>query len=126
MQLLTCLLIGAILLNFALLTKGVLKTEVGMTLTAIAAITLAGPVDGFKALQQGFEEFAKIAVLFTAIAVPAHMLTRSAALHKLGMIEGEFIGKMATKLKVDLVFIVISISLTATYVLAALIHNTTS
>jgi Na+/H+ antiporter NhaD/arsenite permease-like protein len=125
-MLLTGLLIGTILLNFVLLTKGVLKTEVGMGLTAIVAISLAGPTDGLTALQQGFEEFARIAVLFTAIAVPAHMLTRSAALHKLGMIEGEFIGKLAMRLKVDLVLIVVSISLTATYILAALMHNTTS
>ena len=123
---LTCMLLGIILLNFALLTKGILKTEVGMTLTAIIAIILAGPSDGVRALQQGFEEFARIAVLFTAVAVPAHMLIRSAALHKLGMVVGELLGKVTTRSKVDPVFAVVSVSLTMTYVLAALFHNTTS
>src|SRR5689334_20966727 len=97
----TYVLLGIILLNFVLLTKGVLKTEVGMTVTAIIAIILAGPIDGVRALQQGFEEFARIAVLFTAIAVPAHMLIRSAALHKLGMIVGEALGKVTTRSKID-------------------------
>lgn len=123
---LTIVLVGIILINFALLTKEVIPTSVGMTLTALIAIVLAGPADGLDALQEGFSDFSTIAVLFTAIAVPAHILARSDALEKLGMIIGEAIGVISKKYSRDPVYMVVICSIIMVYVLAGLLHNTTS
>lgn len=126
MEILTIFLLLTIFVNFVLLTKGVIKTEVGMWLTALIAVILSGPVDGLSALENGFSEFAKIAILFTAIATPAHMLQRSDILEILGMRIGEFIGYFRRKYNFDYVLMAVGVSLLMTYILAGLFHNTTS
>ncbi|RLI55088.1 MAG: hypothetical protein DRP09_11040 [Candidatus Thorarchaeota archaeon] len=135
---LTILLVLTILTNFVLMTRGVLKADVGMTLTALASLILVGFVDpheSLTALQHGFAEFANIAVLFTAIAVPSHMLARSDALDKVGMWLGEKIGRAArgrSKLEktlhtnIDHVFLVVAASMFMTWFFAGTLHNTTS
>ncbi len=122
----TIILIFVILLAFALMTKGILKQEVAMPLVALGAIILAGDHEGMRALHDGFAEFSRIAVLFTAVAVPAHILQRSNFLNWIGMWIGELIGKVFIKTKVNIVILVPAFSLVMVYVMAALFHNTTS
>ncbi|MEK9208486.1 MAG: hypothetical protein AAB910_00230, partial [Patescibacteria group bacterium] len=76
MNIITIILIVLILTAFILMTKGTLKQELAMPLVALGAIILAGNEEGFLALHNGFAEFSKIALLFTAVAVPAHILQR--------------------------------------------------
>ncbi|MFH0772816.1 MAG: SLC13 family permease [bacterium] len=122
----TFILVFIILLAFVLMTKGILKQEVAMPLVALGAIILAGDHEGMKALHSGFSEFSRIAVLFTAVAVPAHILQRSNLLNWIGMWIGELIGKVYIKTKVNISFLVPAFSLVMVYVMAALFHNTTS
>ena len=126
MSILTIILIILILTAFALMTKGILKQEVAMPLVALGAIILSGNKEGFLALHNGFAEFSRIALLFTAVAVPAHILQRSGVLDWIGMWVGEFIGKIYTKTRVSINFLVPAVSLFMVYVMAALFHNTTS
>jgi Na+/H+ antiporter NhaD/arsenite permease-like protein len=97
-----------------------------MALTALIAIVLAGPVEGLQALSDGFMEFAYIAVIFTAIAVPSHQLERSGFLAKIGMRIGNWLEFISSKLPIKISFAVIAMSLVMTYTLAATLHNTTS
>lgn len=123
---LTIILILLILLAFVLMTKRILKQEVAMPLLALAAILLAGNVQGIKALNNGFSEFSRIAILFTAVAVPAHILQRSKLLDLIGVWLGEIIGKIYIKTNINICFLVSAFSLLMVYIMAALFHNTTS
>lgn len=126
MSIFTIVLIILILTAFVLMTKGILKQEVAMPLVALGAIILSGNEEGFLALHNGFAEFSRIALLFTAVAVPAHILQRSGILDWVGMWVGEFIGKIYVKTKISINFLVPAVSLFMVYVMAALFHNTTS
>lgn len=123
---LTLTLIILILIVFALMTKQILKQEVAMPLLALSALILSGEAQALKALHNGFVEFSRIAVLFTAVAVPAHILQRSKLLDWIGMWIGEAIGRIHNKTKVNITILVPAFGLTMVYVLAALFHNTTS
>jgi Na+/H+ antiporter NhaD/arsenite permease-like protein len=123
---LTGILISLILLTFTLMARGILKQEVAMPLLALAAIILAGQHDGFEALQEGAREFSRIALLFTAVAVPAHILQRSQLLDWLGMRIGELIGDIWARTKISIIILVPIFGLTMVYMMAALFHNTTS
>lgn len=125
MSIVTLLLIALLLINFGLLTKGVLKTEVGMTLAALGALILSDQ-ESATLLEHGFAEFSRITVLFTAIAVPAHILQRSDALDWVGMRVGELTGKLNKLYNINPVLLVTAFSLILTYIMAALFHNTTS
>mgnify|MGYP001565700455 CR=1 FL=1 len=126
MNIITIILIVLILTAFILMTKGTLKQELAMPLVALGAIILAGNEEGFLALHNGFAEFSKIALLFTAVAVPAHILQRSNILDWIGMWVGELIGKIYVKTKISINFLVPAITLFMVYIMAALFHNTTS
>ncbi len=123
---LTIILILLILLAFTLMTKRVLKQEVAMPLLALVAISLVGNVQGLNAIHNGFAEFSRIAILFTAVAVPAHMLQRSRLLDLIGVWVGEIIGKIYIKTSINICFLVSVFSLLMVYIMASLFHNTTS
>lgn len=123
---LTIILIALILTAFVLMTKGLLKQEVAMPLLALSAVILSGNDEGFLSLHNGFAEFSRIALLFTAVAVPAHILQRSGVLDWIGMGVGEFIGRVYTKTKISINVLVPAVSLAMVYIMAALFHNTTS
>jgi len=122
----TLILILLILVAFVLMTKGILKQEVAMPLVALAGIVLAGGEEGLMALHNGFAEFSRIAILFTAVAVPAHILQRSGLLDWVGMWVGELIGQIHVRTKASITVLVPAISLLMVYIMAALFHNTTS
>lgn len=126
MGIFTILLIIVILSGFLLMTFRILDQEIAIPLVALISIILAGPSGGYEALRDGFAEFSKIALLFTAVAVPAHMLESSNIFELLGSKVGEFIGWINLKTRFDIIFLVSSISIITTYVMAALFHNTTS
>lgn len=123
---LTIVLVSFVLLAFVLMTRGILKQEVAMPLLALVAISLAGNVEGAKALREGFAEFSRIALLFTAVAVPAHILQRSKLLDWVGMRVGELIGDVHKLSRISVLLLVPLFGLTMIYIMAALFHNTTS
>src|SRR3990167_595831 len=122
----TIFLLIIVLTAFILMTKGILKQEVAMPLVALGSLILAGNEDGFTALHKGFSEFSRIAVLFTADAVPAHMLQRSKILDFVGMMIGEWIGRIYKNYHISITILVPFFSLMMVYIMAALFHNTTS
>jgi len=122
----TILLIVVILSGFGLMTARKLSQEVAVPLVAFIAIILAGPVEGLNSLEGGFKEFAKVGLLFTAVAIPAHMLQESNLFNLLGTKIGATIGSLNLKFKVDIILLVSIISVFTTYIMAALFHNTTS
>ncbi|OGH15188.1 MAG: hypothetical protein A2860_04185 [Candidatus Levybacteria bacterium RIFCSPHIGHO2_01_FULL_37_33] len=122
----TILLIVVILSGFGLMTARKLSQEVAVPLVAFIAIILAGPDEGLRSLEGGFKEFAKVGLLFTAVAIPAYMLQESNLFNLLGTRIGAMIGSLNLKFKVDIILLVSFISVFTTYVMAALFHNTTS
>lgn len=113
--------------NFYFLPKKYFTIDVGMMLMALIALIMSGPEDAAHALHFGFYEFAPVALLFTAVAVPAHVLQRSDVLDWIGMKIGELIGRIKIRLpRLDTTFLICFASLFMTYVMAALFHNTTS
>lgn len=126
MSIQTILLIVVILSGFGLMTARKLSQEVAVPLVAFIAIILAGPADGLQSLEGGFKEFAKVGLLFTAVAIPAHMLQDSNLFNLLGTRIGAMIGSLNLKFKADIILLVSIISVFTTYIMAALFHNTTS
>lgn len=126
MSISTIILIIIILAGFLLMTFRILDQEIAVPLVALIAIILAGPEEGYKSLHNGFAEFSKVALLFTAVAIPAHMLESSNLFNLLGTRIGEFVGFLSLKFKANTVLIISFISIFFTYILAALFHNTTS
>lgn len=119
------LLLLLILIAFACMSRGWLRQEVAMPLVALSAMVLAG-ADAERALQQGFAEFAHIALLFTAVAVPAHQLLRAGAFRWVSMWLGEYLGFGILHLGLAPALLVPGVCLVLTYLMAALFHNTTS
>jgi len=126
MPITTIFLIFVILLGFLLMTFRILDQEITVPLVALISIILAGPIEGYKSLHNGFAEFSKVALLFTAVAIPAHMLESSGLFNLLGSKIGELVGYLTLKFKINTVFLISFISIITTYILAALFHNTTS
>lgn len=121
---LTIILLLVILINFYLLTKGFFSIPVGMMFAAGASLLLTG-LEAPILIKEAFADFSQVAILFTAVAVPAHILQNSSVLDYLGMYIGERIGKLSSW-GISPSLLVISISMIITYVMAALFHNTTS
>lgn len=126
MSIQTILLILVILTGFGLMTARKLSQEVAIPLVSFIAIILAGPNEGLRSLEGGFKEFAKVGLLFTAVAIPAHMLQESNLFNLLGTRIGAMIGSLNLRFKIDIILLVSVISVFTTYFMAALFHNTTS
>ena len=129
----TIVLVLLILAAFVSMAKGKLEQEVAMPLAALATLVLvglhdvlAGGDDAETALIEGFSQFARIAVLFTAVAVPAHLLQRAGALNWLAMLVGEWLGRLIIRFKAAPFVVVPAVCLFLTFAMAALFHNTTS
>lgn len=122
----TLLLILIILLAFWYMTRGIIKLETAMPLVALCGVILAGPTDGEHAIREGFAEFSRIAVLFTAVAIPAHLLQRARVFDWTGMVVGEWMGIAFSRFGISPSIMIPSTCIGITYLLAALFHNTTS
>jgi Na+/H+ antiporter NhaD/arsenite permease-like protein len=93
----------------------------------VAGIFLAlSPNSAGGILAQAFHEFASVAILFTAVAVPAHLVWRSGAFDWLGSTIGHTLGVIGMKRPLLAFYLVPSTMLVLTYVTAALFHNITS
>lgn len=77
-------------------------------------------------LQSSFAHYANITVLFTAVAIPAHMIERSQGFKWIAAWLGHQLGKIRLRYPRATTPILVTILLFATYVTAALMHNVTS
>jgi Na+/H+ antiporter NhaD/arsenite permease-like protein len=123
---LTLILLLLILAGFTAMTCWKVPQEVALSLVALGALALAGAPDNEVALHDGFKELSRVALLFTAVAVPAHLLMRANALRWLGMLIGEAIGGLIGEIRAPSFIVVPSITMVMIWATAALAHNTTS
>lgn len=77
-------------------------------------------------LRAGFLHYANITILFTAVAIPAHMIERSQGFKWVAAWLGHQLGKVRLRHPRMTTPLLVVILLTATYVTAALMHNVTS
>jgi len=77
-------------------------------------------------LQNGFNHYANITILFTAVAIPAHMIERSQGFKWVAAWLGHQLGKIRLRHPRLTMPLLVGILLIATYVTAALMHNVTS
>ncbi len=77
-------------------------------------------------LRTGFEHYADITILFTAVAIPAHMIERSQGFKWIAAWLGHQLGKIRLRAPRLTTPLLVAVLLGATYVTAALMHNVTS
>lgn len=83
--------------------------------------------DGAPAiLRQGFEHYAAITILFTAVAIPAHMIERSQGFKWVAASLGNKLGRIRLRNPRMTTPLLVVILIVMTYVTAALMHNVTS
>jgi Na+/H+ antiporter NhaD/arsenite permease-like protein len=123
---LTIILLLLVLAGFAGMTIKKVPQEVALSLVALGALALAGAPDDAGVLQNAFKELSHVAVLFTAVAVPAHLLMRSNALRFAGALVGGGVGTVSQKTGMPAYVLVPATLMFMVWLVAALAHNTTS
>jgi Na+/H+ antiporter NhaD/arsenite permease-like protein len=110
---------------FFAMTKYEVPLPLAMTLVSLAFLVIQwGSADTI--LRQGFEHYAPITVLFTAIAIPAHMIERSQGFKWVAAWLGHQLGKIRLRRPRLTTPLLVGVLLLVTYVTAALMHNITS
>lgn len=77
-------------------------------------------------LREGFLHYANITVLFTAVAIPAHMIERSQGFKWIAAWLGHQLGKIRLRTPRLTIPLMVCVLLITTYVTAGLMHNVTS
>jgi Na+/H+ antiporter NhaD/arsenite permease-like protein len=110
---------------FFAMTKYEVPLPLAMSLVSLAFLVIQW--DGAPAvLREGFEHYSAITVLFTAVAIPAHMIERSQGFKWIAAWLGHQLGKVRLKHPRLTTPLLVVILLVATYVTAGLMHNVTS
>lgn len=110
---------------FFAMTKFEVPLPLAMTLVSLAFLIIQW--EGAPTiLREGFGHYADITVLFTAVAVPAHMIERSQGFKWIAAWLGHQLGKIRLRYPRLTTPLLVGILLLATYVTAGLMHNVTS
>src|SRR5689334_15467902 len=110
---------------FFAMTRYEVPLPLAMSLVSLSFLVIqweSAPV----VLRTGFQHYADITVLFTAVAIPAHMIERSQGFKWIAAWLGHQLGKIRLRAPRLTTPILVSILLLATYVTAGLMHNVTS
>jgi Na+/H+ antiporter NhaD/arsenite permease-like protein len=110
---------------FFAMTKYEVPLPLAMSLVSLSFLVIqweSAPV----VLRTGFQHYADITVLFTAVAIPAHMIERSHGFKWVAAWLGHQLGKVRLRHPRLTTPLLVSILLIATYVTAGLMHNVTS
>lgn len=110
---------------FFAMTKFEVPLPLAMTLVSLAFLIIQWEYAP-TILRQGFSHYADITVLFTAVAVPAHMIERSQGFKWIAAWMGHQLGKIRLRHPRLTIPLMVAILLFATYITAALMHNVTS
>ncbi len=110
---------------FFAMTKYEAPLPLAMSLVSLAFLVIQWK-NAPAILRVGFEHYANITVLFTAVAVPAHMIERSQGFKWVAAWLGHQLGKVRLRRPRLTTPLLVGILLLATYVTAALMHNVTS
>ncbi len=110
---------------FFAMTKYEVPLPLAMTLVSLAFLVIqwtSAPL----ILREGFAHYANITVLFTAVAIPAHMIERSQGFKWVAAWLGHKLGKIRLRYARLTTPLLVGILLLVTYVTAGLMHNVTS
>lgn len=110
---------------FFAMTKYEVPLPLAMTLVSLAFLVIqweSAPL----ILREGFEHYSQITVLFTAVAIPAHMIERSQGFKWVAAWLGHQLGKTRLRHPRLTTPLLVVILIVATYVTAGLMHNVTS
>lgn len=110
---------------FFAMTKYEVPLPLAMTLVSLAFLIIQWD-SAPTILRTGFSHYADITVLFTAVAIPAHMIERSQGFKWVAAWLGHQLGKIRLRHPRMTTPLLVAILLLATYVTAALMHNVTS
>jgi Na+/H+ antiporter NhaD/arsenite permease-like protein len=123
----TIALLALIAVAFASMARGAVKMEVAFPLVASAMLCLVGPAEAAGIVAGSGSEFIHVAIMFTAVAVPAKILHESGALDLLSAWVGGKIGAISNRYYYfPFWFTATAACLLCTYICAGLFHNTTS
>lgn len=110
---------------FFAMTKYEVPLPLAMTLVSMAFLIIQWD-SAPKILSSGFEHYSQITVLFTAVAIPAHMIERSQGFKWVAAWMGHQLGKIRLRHPRLTTPLLVATLLVATYVTAGLMHNVTS
>ncbi len=119
------LMLGLLLAAFVSMAAFGVPIPLAMGLLASAFLALMWRQAGTIA-HTGFHQFAEIAVIFSAVAIPAHMIERSRGFEWIAAIIGKHFGRVRLRSPRLALPLLIGLLLILTYVLAGLMHNITS
>lgn len=110
---------------FFAMTRYEVPLPLAMSLVAMAFLVIQW--EGAPGvLRNGFMHYADITILFTAVAIPAHMIERSQGFKWVAAWLGHQLGKTRLRHPRLTTPLLVGIMLAATYVTAGLMHNVTS
>lgn len=110
---------------FFAMTKYEVPLPLAMSLVSLAFLVIQWE-SAELILRTGFDHYANITVLFTAVAIPAHMIERSQGFKWVAAWLGHKLGKVRLRSPRLTTPLLVFILLLATYVTAGLMHNVTS
>ncbi|HKO96450.1 MAG TPA: SLC13 family permease [Pyrinomonadaceae bacterium] len=110
---------------FFAMTKYEVPLPLAMTLVSLAFLIIQWE-SAPAVLSDGFEHYSQITVLFTAVAIPAHMIERSQGFKWVAAWLGHQLGKIRLRHPRLTTPLLVAVLLLATYVTAGLMHNVTS
>lgn len=119
------LMLALLFIGFFAMTRYDVPLPLAMTL--VSCLFLIIQWEGAPAiLRAGFGHYADITILFTAVAIPAHMIERSQGFKWIASWIGHQLGKIRLRHPRLTIPLLVSVLLVTTYVTAALMHNVTS
>ncbi len=110
---------------FFAMTKYEVPLPLAMTLVSLSFLVIQW-TNAPAILREGFSHYANITVLFTAVAIPAHMIERSQGFKWVAAWLGHQLGKIRLRHPRMTTPLLVGILLLVTYVTAGLMHNVTS
>lgn len=119
------LMVVLLLAAFFAMTRYNVPLPLAMSLVACAFLILQWN-GAERILQSGFEHYANITILFTAVAIPAHQIERSQGFKWVAAYLGHQLGKVRLRHPRLSTPLLVLIVLGLTYVTAGLMHNVTS
>lgn len=119
------LMLALLFTAFFAMTKYEVPLPLAMTLVSLAFLIIQWE-SAPTILRDGFGHYADITVLFTAVAVPAHMIERSQGFKWIAAWLGHQLGKIRLRSPRLTIPLMVGILLFATYITAGLMHNVTS
>lgn len=118
-------MLALLIATFTAMTRYKAPQALAMPLLACAFLVIQGTSAG-EILRIGFGHFSAIAILFTAVAIPAHMIDRSLGFQWFAARAGGALGHVTLHYSKLALPSMITAVLITTYVLAAFLHNVTS